>query len=293
VLWYVVASTLTLASIYGLVAIGISLTWSSIRMLNLAQGITFAVGGYGAWLTSQQVSQQPLAILTAGILTGAAAGVITCALAFLPLKRQANFLVRSMIVTLALNLLGTEALLQIFGPESKPLPAVFGSGSVSLGGAVLTASQAGTVVASVVILTGMLGWLRLSRQGLQIRALMQDRERASLVGVDVNRTSLAILAVSGALAGLASVLLSQTYFVNPQAGVEPLIKGLIIALLGGLGSIPGAVIAAGLLAFTEALTAVYLGGQYVLMTQFALVILILVFRPRGIAGLIEEVRERE
>jgi branched-chain amino acid transport system permease protein len=291
--WFVVVTTLTLASIYGLVAIGISLTWSSIGMLNLAHGVTFAVAGYGAWLVAEHGSANPAVVLGAGTVTGALVGVLVCAVAFLPLKRHVNFLVRSLIVTLAINLLGTQILLQVFGPQSKAMPRVFGSGSIRLGGAVLTADKAATIVASVVILGALLVWLRVSRRGLQIRTLMQDREGASLVGVNVNSTALAVMAVSGAMAGLASVLLSQTYFVSPDAGLQPLIKGLIVALLGGLGSIAGAVIAAVLVGLTEALTATYLGGQFVLMTQFGLVILVLILRPRGISGLIEETRERE
>jgi branched-chain amino acid transport system permease protein len=99
------------------------------------------------------------------------------------------------------------------------------------------------------------------------------------------------MALSGALAGLAAVLLSQTFFVNPYAGLQPLIKGLIVALLGGLGSIGGAMIGAVMIGFAEAVTAANFGGQYVLMVQFTMIILILLFRPRGISGLLDEARE--
>jgi branched-chain amino acid transport system permease protein len=97
--------------------------------------------------------------------------------------------------------------------------------------------------------------------------------------------------VTGAMAGLASVLLSQTYFISPFAGTTPLVKGMVVALAGGLGSIAGALIAAVLIGFVEAFTAVKLGGQYVLMTQFLFIIAVLLVRPRGIAGMIEHSRE--
>ena len=97
--------------------------------------------------------------------------------------------------------------------------------------------------------------------------------------------------LAGALAGLAAILLSQTFFVSPHAGLQPLIKGLIVALLGGLGSIAGAMIGAVIIGFAEALTAELLGGQYVLMIQFGLIIMILLMRPRGISGLLDEARE--
>ena len=114
--------------------------------------------------------------------------------------------------------------------------------------------------------------------------------RAALVGIDRRRLALAILAVSGAMTGLASVLLAQVFYVSPEAGYSPLVKGLIVALLGGLGSVPGTILAALLVAATEALTATYLGGQYVLMTLFLLIAVVLLIRPRGLGGLLEAVR---
>lgn len=127
--------------------------------------------------------------------------------------------------------------------------------------------------------------------GLQIRAMMQNPEGAALVGIGVRPTALVVMGVTGALAGLAAVLLSQTYFVSPFAGTTPLVKGLIVALAGGLGSVPGAVIAAALVGVVEALTGALLGGQYVLLTQFGFIIVVLLLRPRGIAGLLDKSRE--
>ena len=96
--------------------------------------------------------------------------------------------------------------------------------------------------------------------------------------------------VTGGLAGLAAVLLSQNYFVSPYSGTTPLVKGMVVALAGGLGSISGALIAAVLVALVEALTAVQLGGQYVLITQFLFIILVLLIRPRGIGGMLQHAR---
>jgi branched-chain amino acid transport system permease protein len=89
------------------------------------------------------------------------------------------------------------------------------------------------------------------------------------------------MALTGALCDLAAVLLAQTYYVSPFSGITPMIKGLSIALCGGLGSVPGVVVGAVVLGFSEALTSALLGGQYVLITQFLLIIVILLIRPRG------------
>ena len=289
--WFVVITTLNLAAIYGLLAIGISIIWSSLNMLNMAHGFTFAASGYCAWLVSTHISSHPLAILTAGILGGALMGMLICVLAFLPLHDRPNFTVRSLIATLAINLLGTQLLLQIFGPRMKPLPKIFGTWSIALGDTLLTADKFGTIVSSALILVTVLMWMLRSRRGLQIRAMMQNPEGAALVGIGIRLTAIRVMVITGALAGLASVLLSQTFFVNPNSGLQPLVKGLIIALVGGLGSILGAVIAAFFIGLIEALTATYLGGQYVLIGQIIFIIIVLLIRPRGVGGMLDEFRE--
>ena len=289
--WFIVITTLNLAGIYGLLAIGISIIWSSLNMLNMAHGFTFAASGYCAWLVATNISSHPLAILAAGILSGALMGILICVLAFLPLHDRPNFTVRSLIATLAINLLGTQLLLQIFGPRMKPLPRVFGTWSIALGDTQLTADKLGTILSSAIILMIVLSWMLRSRRGLQIRAMMQNPEGAALVGIGIRFTAIRVMVITGALAGLASVLLSQTFFVNPNSGLQPLIKGLIIALVGGLGSILGAVIAAFFIGLIEALTATYLGGQYVLIGQILFIIIVLLIRPRGIAGMLDEFRE--
>ena len=115
--------------------------------------------------------------------------------------------------------------------------------------------------------------------------------RMPVVGVSVRTTGMRVLAISGALSGLASVMLAQVFFVSPTSGVAPLTVGLIISLAGGLGSIPGTVAAAGLIGLAEAATARYLEQSLVPFVLFGVVVLILIFRPRGLGGLLEDVRE--
>ncbi|WP_315730312.1 MULTISPECIES: branched-chain amino acid ABC transporter permease [unclassified Bradyrhizobium] len=294
---YVISNAIVLACIYGTLAIGLSITWSSLGLLNLAYGFIFALSGYGAWLTHQYVAAlmpdalHGLIIMLAGIATGALGGVLVCALAFIPVHDKPNFTIRGMIATLAISLMGTQLLLWWFGPRSKSLPEIFGTSKLSLFGLVLTADKIGNVVVSIAMLLIVLTWMRSSRRGLEIRAMMMNPHAAAIVGIGVRRTSFYVMAITGGLAGLSAVLLSQTYYIQPFNGLTPMIKGVSIALCGGLGSVPGAVIAALLLGLNEAMTSVALGGQYVLMTQFLLIILIILVRPRGIAGLLDKARE--
>jgi branched-chain amino acid transport system permease protein len=289
--YYLALTTVTLASIYGLLALGISIIWSSLGMINMAQGFTFAVSGYGAWLVSQDLSQDGFAVVAGGVITGALAGALIGGVAFIPLYDKPNFPLRSLIATLAISLLGAQGLLWLFGPRVKALPKIFGRGSFHLGTVVASHEKVGSIVCSAVLLLATLAWMKRSRRGLEIRAMMQNPEGAALVGVGLRSTAMAVMMVTGAMAGLAAVLLSQNYFVSPYSGTTPLIKGMVVALAGGLGSVSGALIAAVLIGFIEAVTAVSLGGQYVLITQFLFIIAVLLVRPRGIAGMIEHTRE--
>lgn len=298
---FILVSAVTLACIYGTLAIGISITWSSLGLINMAYGFTYAAAGYGAWLVAEQLQSidaladrtwitGPLT-LVAGIVSGAVIGLLVCAIAFIPIHDKPNFTVRGLIASLALSLIGTQALLWLFGPTAKNLPPLFGDWELPIGNVVLTADKAGALVTSIVLLTLALRWMRSSRRGLEIRAMMMNPHAASLVGIGVRRTGFYVMALTGAMAGLASVLQSQTYFISPFSGLTPLIKGLSVALLGGLGSVGGAVAAAIILGINEALTAALLGGQYDLITQFILIIVVLLFRPRGIAGILDKARE--
>ncbi|MEZ5797544.1 MAG: branched-chain amino acid ABC transporter permease [Paracoccaceae bacterium] len=299
---------LSLAAIYGLMAIGISLLWSSIGMINMAHGASFAVAGYAAWAASEAAKPLFLALfgktvagtaamagltLGTGALAGALMGGLIYLLAFLPIHDKPNFPVRSLIVTLALNMAAVQLLLWWFGPRQKNLPKIFGTGKVEFLGLSARYDQIGTILATFVILGLVLLWLRVSRKGLEIRAMMQNPEGAVLSGISVRWTALPVTMLTGALAGLAAILLSQTIFVSPTSGAMPLIKGLTIALLGGLGSVPGAVLGAVIIGFLEAIIGAipFLGQRHVLFGTFLFIILVLIIRPRGLGGLLDEARK--
>lgn len=299
---------LSLAAIYGLMAIGISLLWSSIGMINMAHGASFAVAGYAAWAASEAAKPLFLAAfgktiagtaamagltLGTGALAGAMMGALIYLLAFLPIHDKPNFPVRSLIVTLALNLATVQVLLWWFGPRQKNLPKIFGTGKVEFLGISARYDQIGTIAATFLILGLVLLWLRVSRKGLEIRAMMQNPEGAVLSGISVRWTALPVTMLTGALAGLAAILLSQTIFVSPTSGAMPLIKGLTIALLGGLGSVPGAVLGAVIIGFLEAVIGAipFLGQRYVLFGTFLFIIVVLILRPRGLGGLLDEARK--
>jgi branched-chain amino acid transport system permease protein len=293
---FILLNAITVAAIYGLIAVAVSITWSSLGLINLAYGVIYSFAGYAAWLVATYVARQyldpslqPIAIAASGVVAG---GILVCLIVFIPLHDKPAFTTRGMIGTLAISLIGSQLFLMVFGPTAKALPELFGRWRVKLFDVTLTADKIGTVVSSILMLIVVVMWMRSSRRGLEIRAMMMNPHAAAIVGIGIRRTGIYVMGLTGAMAGLAAVLLSQTYYIAPFSGLTPLIKGVSIALCGGLGSVQGAVIAAILLGLIEALTNKFLGGQYVLMTQFLFIILVLIVRPRGIAGLLDKAREQ-
>lgn len=299
---------LNLAAIYALMAIGISILWSSVGMINMAHGASFAVSGYAAWLVTGAAKPiiaaafgktalasfvMATTLVGSALIAGALCGLVIFLLAFLPIHDKPNYPVRSLIITLALNIGTVQGLLWFFGPRNRGLPKIFGFGRWEIFGAKIRYDQAGAIIGAAIIMALTLGWLRYSRRGLEVRAMMQNAEGAAYSGISRQMTALPVLMLTGALAGMAAALLSQTIFVSPTAGVIPLMKGLTIALLGGLGSVPGAMIGALLIGFLEAIVGAipFLGQRYVMFATFSFIIIVLIIRPRGIGGLLDDTRE--
>ena len=296
---------LNLAAIYSLMAISISMIWSSIGMLNLAHGATFAVSGYAAWQIS--IIFKPiilaffgktllanllmgLVLISSAMAAGAIFGILIYFLAYLPIHDKPNYPVRSLIITLAINIATIQILLFLFGARNKGLPKIFGFGRFEIFDIPVRYDQAGTIISTILILSIMLSWLKFSRMGIEIRAMMQNPEGASYSGISSRTTAIPVLMITGALAGVSAALLSQTIFVSPTSGSIPLIKGLTIALLGGLGNVPGAMLGAVLIGFLEAVVG-SIQQRYVMFSTFIFIIIVLIFRPRGIGGLLDDTRE--
>ena len=155
---FVIINAITVAAIYGLIAIAVSITWSSLGLVNLAYGFIFSFAGYAAWLVATRMPTNPFLIAGTGILAGAVAGIIVCLLVFIPLHDKPAFTSRGMIATLAISLIGSQVFLMVFGPTSKSLPDIFGRGKVKFFDITLTAEKIGIVVCSVTMLIGAVMW---------------------------------------------------------------------------------------------------------------------------------------
>lgn len=276
-------------SIYGLMAIGLTLIWGSLRMLNLAHGSLYLVGGYVAWAALNQWALPALPSFALGVIAAALMGLIIQVLLINLILGRPEFFNAAMIATVGASIVIDSAMLLIFGPRVKQMPPTF-EGQFKFAGVVIT--YHGLLIVAVALISfALLGlFLRKSRHGLSIQAVSQQMDAARLMGIPTVTTFMIVMAISGALAGLAGVLLSSVFYLSPTAGFNPMVKALVVTIFGGLGSIKGTIWAAYVIGLVEAFLQVYFGAGAALPGLFLFMIIMLVIRPTGLFGLGEAQR---
>lgn len=276
---------LVLGSLYALMATGLAVVWTTLGVFNFAHGTFIAVGAYVAW----QVGSAE--VLGVGFLGGAIATVIFMGcfgglfhyLLIRPFERQPNVVLLSVITTLAGATILENALNLIWGPRPKQIePAL--SGETSFAG--LTMSQNEVLLILVVfVILAVLGWfLRRSRLGRSMRAVAQNREAAQLMGLDVPRLYGLAFGISAALAGLAGAFVGSIRFMSPSMGADPLLKALIVVILGGVARFTSPIFAAFIIGMTEAVATFYVGLYWAPALLFGLMIVVLIVKPEGLFG---------
>lgn len=276
-------------SVYGLMAIGLTLIWGAVRLLNLAHGALFVVGAYAAWTVINVVGLPlglaiPLAIVAASIV-----GYLMHATVVRPLLGKAGWDSASIIATVGVGIALQAAILLLYGPRVKQIPAIV-PGSTVISSVRFSYQGMIIVLVAALSLTALYIYLRSSRRGMAIRAVSQHMDAASLVGVPVERTYGLVMIISAALAGLAGVLISAVLFLSPTSGFTPMIVALLVTIFGGLGSVKGTIVAAYLIGILESSVQVYVGGSYALPVVFLFIIGMLIVRPSGLYGVPEPQR---
>jgi branched-chain amino acid transport system permease protein len=289
-----IINAVALGSLYALVAIGLSMIFGILRMTNFAHGDMMMVGAY-ATLVLQLLGLGFGWAVIAGIAVGALAGVIVERVAYRPVRGtpDVTLLLTSLAVTYILENLG----ILIFTSSGKnfPLPDWMNDAFQLFDGQItFTQINIMTVVLTAVAL-GALGWfVTRTNVGLGMRAAAEDMGAAHLVGLDVNRLIVVAFAVASGFAGLAGILwAAQAGVVSPTMGFTPLLKAFVGAIIGGFGSITGALLGGYLLGALEILIVAFLPAEvspYRDAIVFALLIAFLLFRPNGLLKRSQEIK---
>jgi len=274
------ANGLIVGLLYLLMAIGFTLVFGVMRIVNFAHGEFYMLGAFGAYLC---VTQWEMPFLAAVLVTFVLALAFGWIIEALVLKSFRDDELNGMIATIGIAMILQNVALMLFGPDPQSMPAV-AEGVVMLGPVVMPMSRLYVVVFSTVVLAALYVFLMHTRTGRALRAVVQDMEIASAQGIHSRIIYPLGFAVGIALAAVAGALMAPVFSVSPFIGVTPAFKAFIVVILGGLGSIPGAALASLLLGVTESMASTFISTTIADMMIFALVFLMLIFRPTGLMG---------
>lgn len=269
-----------LSFIYILFALGITLIFGVMHMVNFSHGVFYTIGAFVAYLfvTRIQINYFFTFILSMLILGGI--GMVTERILLRPVQRQ---FMPSIVLTLGLLIFLEGILLAIFGARDKVVPFPF-SGGMEFFGMLIRYERLAIVVVSVALIIFFHLFIQKTKVGQAMRAIQDDKEAAALQGISVdNICSLAWLIGAG-LAGVAGMLVAPLFLVNPAMGHMLLLKAFVIIVIGGMGSILGAVVGGFVLGIMESFISVFIGAQIAHISGFIVLVLVLIFRPRGLMG---------
>lgn len=287
-----VVSGLVTGSIYALMTVGMTLIYGTLRTLNMAHGSMVMIGGYVAWMIFDGLGWGPIPGMVGAAIVAFAFGILIQQVAVRPLigRIGVDFEMTAFISTFAVTIVLSNLALRIYGARSKAVPPVIHGRlhllegvSVSWHSLVMAAIAVGTLLALGV-------YLSKTRYGLAISAVAQELDASRLMGIPVPRIYNLTMGVSSALAAIAGVLLASVFFVSPNAGDLPLLKALIVAIFGGLGSVRGTILAAYIIGLAEAFVSLYFGVKWSLPLLFLAIMLVMLVRPTGLLGKPEEAR---
>jgi branched-chain amino acid transport system permease protein len=281
--FHVVVSGVATGSIYALVAISLVIVYNATRTVNFAQGEMFMVSTFAAWSVVRAGWPLALAVVVALLVAGALAFVIE------------RFVIRRaisathwdvLIITLGLSLMLRAAAGLVWSHDEFPFPSYFGNRPIALGPARIAPVSLGIIGAAIALMLGVGALLKLTRTGRAMRAVAQNQTAARLMGISVARVFSMAWVLAAVVGAIAGVLIAPVTFLSSKMGLVA-INGFIAAVLGGFGSMPGAVVGGMLLGLIENLAPLYLPSGIRYAVPFLLLILILLVRPSGLLGQVQ------
>ena len=278
-------SGLIIGNIYGLMALGLTIILGVMKIVNFAHGEFYMLGGYAAYICSVRLGLSPALSIVLAMGAVFVIGLVVERSLLTPLyagklDRPGDY---ALLMTFALSVFLMNVVIPIFGPYQKS-SAPLAQGSVNLGVVMVGATRLLASLISILLMAGLLLVLRKTRLGIALRAIAQDRDAAAVCGIDVNRMNPAAFGIGTAMAAAAGALLAPTFLVYPASGTLAASKANAILVLGGMGSVKGAILGALLLGVFEALGVLFLTPGYRDVYGFLIIVLVLLIKPTGLFG---------
>lgn len=275
----------SLGSIYAVIALGYTMVYGIAKMLNFAHGDVIMVGAYIVFALTSYAGVNPYLALVISMAACTLLGMAIERFAYKPLRGASPLAV--LITAIGVSYFLQNMALLIFGSQAKSFTSIVNLPALTLAGGKITISAETivTIIVSLIIMVSLTLFVNKTKPGRAMLAVSEDKGAAQLMGVNVNATISLKFAIGSGLAAVAGVLLCSAYpTLSSQTGAMPGIKAFVAAVLGGIGSIPGAVIGGVLIGVIEILSRSYISSQMADAIVFAVLIIVLLVKPTGILG---------
>lgn len=276
-----IVNGLTIGGVYALIALGLTAVFGILGIAHFAHGSISMFGGYLTYLLVTRYGLNLWLAAIVSLISGLVIGAVVERLAYRPVRDDSH--INAFIVALGLTMIAEGTNLRLFGADQVVIPT--GANRViQLGAITLHELRLYVMLATAVLIAGMTMIIAKTKTGAAIRAVAQNRPAAILMGVNIERITMIVFAVSSALGMAAGIMIGALFAVAPGVGEGLAVKGFSVLILGGLGSVPGAIVGGLLLGVTEALAAGFISSAYKDVIAFLVMIGMLLLRPEGLLG---------
>lgn len=277
-----IVNGLVSGSIYALTALGLSMIFGIMDIINFAHGEIYMLGAFFTYFFCTSIGLHYLLSMLFAMIAVGIIGIAIEKVTFKPLRNTA--LINTLLVSLGLSIFLQNLALLIWGPDPRKIPSPYNNMVIEFLGIFITMQRLLVIIVTVILIVFLYFFIQKTTIGKCMRATAQEPEGAALIGIDIDKVFWVTFVVGCALAAAAGSLIGGIFFVNPTMGMIPVLKAFIVVIVGGLGSFLGAIMGGFLLGVTESLMGGYVSSAYMDVTAFAILILALLFRPSGLFG---------
>ena len=270
-------------SIYALIALGYTMVYGIAKMINFAHGDIIMVGAYTLYVTTAGLNMPVIPAVLLTIVVCAVLGIMIEKVAYKPLRKAPALAV--LITAIGMSFLLQSIALLIFNANPITFESIIKLKSVKIGGVTISGVTIVTLVVTLICMVALTLFITKTKAGSAMRAVSEDRAAAELMGVNVNKTISMTFAIGSALAAVAGIMfVCQYQSIKPTLGALPGIKAFVAAVLGGIGSVPGAMIGGMLLGIIESVSKAYISTELADAIVFGVLVLVLLVKPSGLLG---------
>jgi branched-chain amino acid transport system permease protein len=273
---------LIIGATYGLMAVGLTMIFGMMDVINFAHGELYMLGGVFAYYLVALLGLNYFISLVLSVVLVMAVGLIFDQLVLRKLRGEPVLI--TILVTIGLSIFLQSVVVLFWGPSPQTLPSPFSSAPIRIGPVVLTSLKIFMAIMSFLVIVGLQLMIQKTSLGRMMRAAFQDREAAAIVGIDINRIYAVNFALGSGLAALAGTLLGTLFIVYPNMGLIAVVKAFLIVIMGGMGNFLGAIVGGLILGMVESLAAGFISSGYKDLFGLVIVMGLLVVRPYGLFG---------